>query len=88
LLILPRDKARLHGFDFDEYFLSGLVARHFRRQRWQAKLRYSNAYDIYMCKNLSAHRRKFKTFAQQAYALFVGQVGDLALDELRHVHIT
>jgi hypothetical protein len=28
LLILPRGKVRLHGIDFDEDFLSELVARH------------------------------------------------------------
>ncbi len=34
LLILPRGKVRLHGIDFDENFLSELVARHIRLQQW------------------------------------------------------
>jgi integrase len=88
LLILPRGKVRLHGIDFDEDFLSELVSRHFRRQQWQTKPLFSDAYGIYMLANPSAHRRKFKTVAQQAYALFVAQFGDMPLDELRHVHIT
>jgi hypothetical protein len=88
LLILPRRKVRLHGIDFDEDFLSELVARHFRRQLWQTKPRFSDAYGIYMRENPSAHRRKFKTVGKQAYALFVAQFGDMPLDELRHVHIT
>ena len=88
LLILPKGKVRLHGIDFDEDFLSGLVARHFRRQQWLAKPMFSEAYGIYMRENPSAHRRKFKTVAQQAYALFVAHFGDMPLDELRHVHIT
>ena len=88
LLILPGGKVRLHGIDFDEDFLSELVARHFRRQQWNAKPMFSDAYGIYMRENPSAHRRKFKTLAQQAYALFVGQFGDMPLDELRHLHIT
>ena len=88
LLILPRGKVRLHGIDFDEDFLSELVARHFRRQQWQAKPRFSAAYDIYMRENPSAHRRKFKIVAHQAFTLFVSQFGDMPLDELRHVHIT
>jgi hypothetical protein len=88
LLILPRGKVRLHGIDFDENFLSELVARHFRRRQWQAKPMFSAAYGIYMRENPSAHRRKFKTVAQQAYALFVAQFGDMPLVELRHVHIT
>jgi hypothetical protein len=40
-----------------------------------------------MSENPSVNRRKFKTVAQQAYALFVAQFGDMPLDELRHVHI-
>ena len=59
-----------------------------RRQQWQAKPRFSDAYDIYMRENPSANRRKFKIVAQQAYAMFVAQFGDMPLDELRHVHIT
>ena len=88
LLILPRGKVRLHGIDFDENFLSELVARHFSRQQWQAKPMFSDAYGIYMRENPSAHRRKFKTVAQQAYALFMAQFGDMPLNELRHVHIS
>ena len=88
LLILPRGKVRLHGIDFDEDFLSELVARHFRRQQWQTKPMFSDAYGIYMRENPSAHRRKFKTVARQDYALFVAQFGDMPLDDLRHAHIT
>jgi len=88
LLILPKGKVRLHGIDFDEDFLSELVARHFRRQQWQTKPMFSDAYGIHMRENPSAHRRKFKTVALQAYALFVAQFGDMPLNELRHVHIT
>ena len=75
-LILPRGKVRLHGIDFDENFLSELVAQHFRRQQWLAKPMFSDTYGIYMRENTSAHRRKFKTVALQAYALFVAQFGD------------
>ena len=48
---------------------------------------FSDAYDIYMRENPSAHRRKFKAVALQAYALFVAQFGYMPLDELFHVHI-
>ena len=57
-------KVRLNGIDFDENFLLELVARHFRRQQWQAKPMFSDAYDIYMRRNPSAHRSKFKTVAR------------------------
>ena len=84
LLIPPRGKVRLHGIDFDEDFLSELVARYLRRQQEQAKPTFSDAYDIYMRENPSAHRRKFKAVALQAHALFVGQFGDLPLAEIVH----
>ena len=77
LLILPRGKIRLHGIDFDEDFLSELVARYFRGQQWQAKPMFSDAYGIYIRENPSANRRKFKKVAQQTYALYVAQFGDL-----------
>jgi hypothetical protein len=46
LLILTRGKVRLHGIDFDEDFLSELIARHFRRQQWQAEPLFSDAYVV------------------------------------------
>ena len=49
---------------------------------------FSDAYGIYMRENSSAHRRKFKNLALQAYSLFVAQFGDMPLDELHHIHIT
>jgi hypothetical protein len=33
LLILPQRKVRLHGIEFDEDFLSALVAKHLTKQR-------------------------------------------------------
>ncbi len=81
-------KIRTPFIDFDEDFLLELVVRHFRRQQWQTKPMFSNAYDIYTRENPPAHRRKFKTVAKQAYALFIIQFGDMPLDELRNAHIT
>jgi hypothetical protein len=88
LLILARGKVRLHGINFEEDFLSELVARHFMRQQLQAKPTFSYAYDIYLYENPSANRRKFTTVAQQAYVLFVAQFCVMPLDELRHALIT
>lgn len=68
--------------------MSELLSRYFRRQQWLAKLMFSDAYGIYMWENPSAHRSKFKTVAQQTYALFVTQFDDMPLDELRHFHFT
>jgi hypothetical protein len=64
LLILLSVKVHLHGIDFDEDFLSELVARHFKSQQWQVKPMFSDAYGIYMRENQSALLRKFKTVAQ------------------------
>jgi integrase len=88
LLIIPKRKVRLHGIEFDEDFLSALVAKHLTQQRWQTRPKLSDAFDIYMRENPSAHRRKFRIVSQHAYSLFVSQFGDVALDDLRHAHIT
>ena len=88
LLILPQRKVLLHGIEFDEDILSALVAKHLTKQRWQTRPRFSDAYDIYIRENPSAHRRKFRIVTQHAYSLFVSQFGDVVLDDLRHAHIT
>lgn len=88
LQILEKPQIRLNGVNFDEDFLSALVAKHFTKQRWQVGHRISDAFEIYMRENPSSHRRKFQIVAHHAYRLFLSQLGDMALDELRHCHIT
>ena len=87
LQIEPKRQVRLHGISFDEDFLSVLVAKHLTKQRWQVKHHLSDAFEIYMRENPSAHRRKFNRVSQHAYNQFVSQLGDIALDDLRHIHI-
>lgn len=88
LQILEKPQIRLNGVNFDEDFLSALVAKHFTKQRWQVRHRVSDAFEIYMRENPSSHRRKFQIVAHHAYRLFLSQLGDMTLDELRHCHIT
>ena len=61
--LLPKRKVRLHGVNFDEDFLAELVAKHLTKQRWQVRHRLSDAFEIYMRENPSAHRRKFQIVA-------------------------
>ena len=88
LQILPKSQVRLNGINFDEDFLSALVAKHLTKQRLEVRHRVSDAFEIYMRENPSAHRRKFQIVSHHAYRLFLAQQGDMALDELRHCHIT
>ena len=88
LQILEKPQICLNGVNFDEDFLSALVAKHFTKQRWQVRHRISDAFEIYMRENPSSHRRKFQIVAHHAYRLFLSQLGDMALEELRHYHIT
>ena len=88
LQILPKSQVRLNGINFDEDFLSALVAKHLTKQRLKVRHRVSDAFEIYMRENPSAHRRKFQIVSHHAYRLFLAQLGDMALDELRHCHIT
>jgi hypothetical protein len=50
-MIFPRGKVSLHCIDFDEDFYSELGAWHFRRQQWQAKPMFSDAFGIYIREN-------------------------------------
>ena len=88
LQIVPKPQVRLNGINFDEDFLSALVAKHLTKQRLEVRHRVSDAFEIYMRENPSAHRRKFQIVSHHAYRLFLAQLGDMALDELRHCHIT
>ena len=88
LQILEKPQVRLNGINFDEDFLSALVAKHLTKQRLEVRHRVSDAFEIYMRENQSAHRRKFQIVSHHAYRLFLVQLGDMALDELRHCHIT
>ena len=60
LQILPKAQVRLNGINFDEDFLSALVAKHLTKQRLKVRHRVSDAFEIYMRENPSAHRRKFQ----------------------------
>jgi len=88
LQILAKAQVRLNGINFDEDFLSALVAKQLTKQRLEVRHRVSDAFEIYMRENPSAHRRKFQIVSHHAYRLFLAQLGDMALDELRHCHIT
>ena len=79
LQILEKPQVRLNGINFDEDFLSALVAKHFTKQRCQVRHRISDAFEIYMRENPSAHRRKFQIVAHHAYRLFLAQLGDMEL---------
>ena len=81
-------RVTIAGIDFDEKFLSELVIKHLKEFKAKTRPKFSDAYGIYMAENPSAKRRKFKLNARQYFNEFTGQMGDLYLDELRHIHIT
>lgn len=83
-----RRRVSLHGIEFEEEFLSDLVAKHLRQKSQERRPTMQTAYEIYMAENHSAHRRKFQSNANLYFNNFVKLFGDLPLDELRHLHIT
>ena len=83
-----RRRISLHGIEFDEEFLTNLVAKHLKEQSQVARPTMQTAYEIYMAENHSSHRRKFQSNANLYFNYFVQLFGDLPLDELRHHHIT
>jgi integrase len=76
------------GIDVDEDFVKELLIKHLRQGDANDRPTLSDAFDIYMAENTSAHRRKFKLNANQYFNRFSAMYGDLYLDELKHWHIT
>ncbi len=88
LIFSTRKKILIHGIEFEEEFLSGLIAKHLSEKTANLRPRFSDAFDIYMRENTSSHRRKFRSVALHYYSLFIAQFGDMHLDDLKHIHIT
>lgn len=78
----------LRGIEVDEELISQLLVEHLQRRIDKPRPRISNAFEIYLRENHSAHRRKFRLNAHHYFKLFYEHFGDLTLDELRHSHIT
>jgi hypothetical protein len=69
------------GIDVDEDFVKELLIKHLRTGDANDRPTLSDAFDIYMAENTSAHRRKFKLNANQYFNRFSAMYGDL------HLHI-
>jgi integrase len=76
------------GIDVDEDFVKQLLIKHLQETEAKDRPTLSDAFDIYMSENTSAHRRKFKLNTNQYFNRFTAIFGDLYLDELKHWHIT
>ncbi len=76
------------GIEVDEDFVKELLIKHLQETEAKDRPTLSDAFDIYMSENTSAHRRKFKLNANQYFNRFTAIFGDLYLDELKHWHIT
>ena len=88
LLFSSQKKILIHGVEFEEEFLSGLIVKHLSEKSTNLRPRFSDAFEIYMRENTSSHRRKFRSVALHYYSLFIDQFGDMHLDDLKHSHIT
>lgn len=76
------------GIDVDEDFIKELLIKHLKATESKHRPTLTDAFEIYMTENTSAHRRKFKLNANQYFNRFTAIFGDLFLDELKHWHIT
>ncbi|MCE2676781.1 MAG: hypothetical protein LW632_01420, partial [Burkholderiaceae bacterium] len=81
-------RINVNGIDVDEDLIKELLIKHLQDFNSKQRPKLSDAFEIYMTENTSAHRRKFKLNANQYFKRFVAQFGDMYLDELRHWHIT
>jgi integrase len=76
----------INGVVYDANYLASLIQA--QQQPQGLRPTFSTAFDIYMREHPNADRRKFRANAELYYRYFVEYWGDLALDELKHRHIT
>ena len=81
-------RINVNGIDVDEDLIKELLIKHLQDFNSKQRPKLSDAFEIYMTENTSAHRRKFKLNANHYFNRFVAKFGDMYLDELRHWHIT
>lgn len=78
----------VYGAEFDESFIAELLSQHFRSKPTELRPTITTAFEIYMRENLKSRRRKFAYTATVYFRYFFELFGDVALDDLRHWHIT
>lgn len=78
----------VNGITFDESFLAGLIKDHMSKQLKGRLPTISDAFEIYIQENPSSHRERFVKCATRHFNAFKNLHGDLALDDLKHWHIT
>lgn len=65
--------------DVDEDFVKELLIKHLKANDSKHRPTLTDAFEIYMAENTSAHRRKFKLNANQYFNRFRAMYGDLYL---------
>jgi integrase len=83
-----RKRVSVGGIEFDESFISELIAKHLKDSNQTNKPTITTAFEIYMNESDSAHRRKFRETATLYFNYFYQLFGDIPLHELKHHHIT
>ena len=81
-------RVNINGADFDESFLASLIAQHFSSAQKASRVKLSDAFEIYIRENPSSHRKKFLYNASLYFGYFMDLFGDVAIEDLRHHHIT
>lgn len=82
-----RKIVRVRDVEFDEEFLSELLAKYFSKKINDQFPKMSDALNVYLNESPAFGVRKFQLDAIKAFNNFSELIGNLYLHELRHIHI-
>jgi integrase len=78
---------KINGIDFEEQFISKLIADHMKNPNNTQKLTITTAFEIYKKESPAAEQRKFQIDLNRNFNIFLTIFGDMLLEDLRHWHI-
>ena len=78
---------QINGVDFEEQFISKLIADHMKNPNNTQKPTITTAFEIYKKESPAAEQRKFQIDLNRNFNIFLNIFGDMLLEDLRHWHI-
>ncbi len=79
---------KVNGIAFEEEFVARVIGEHFSKISKSRIYYISDAFEIYIAESSSSCSRRFIADTKRNVTYFINLFGNVALDDLRHWHIT
>ena len=79
---------KVNGIAFEEQFVARVIGEYLSKNSNSHKYRISDAFEIYIAESLSSCSNRFIADAKRNVTYFLNIFGNVAIDDLRHWHIT